>query len=268
MRQYERKFYREKVLKLEELNSKNPREFWEQIRKIGLSKSCEIPMTVKLEDSICSDEEVVLNKWHDDFHNLLNIPENSNFDDVFKNNIVYHKEEIESQMKSNNYRPNEYLNAPIELYEIENMVTKLKSQKAVGIDKIPNEILKNPKILEHLHKLFQALFERGMLPSQWKMAIITPIPKSSDKDPLVPLNYRGIFSSILNRRIVSYCEELEVLVEEQIGFRAKRSCEDHIFSLTSIIRNHISCKKPVFVLLLILRKPLIGWIETFYFMHC
>ena len=35
-------------------------------------------------------------------------------------------------------------------------------------------------------------------------------------------------------------------MEEQNGFRAKRSCEDHIFSLTSIIRNHISCKKPVY----------------------
>ena len=99
-------------------------------------------MKVKLEDNICSDEEVVLNKWHDDFHSLLNIPENSSFDDVFKINIVYHKDEIESEMKSNNYRPNKYLNAPIELFEIENMVTKLKSQKAVGIDKIPNEILK------------------------------------------------------------------------------------------------------------------------------
>ena len=213
-------------------------------------------MKVKLEDSICSDEEVVLNKWHDDFHNLLNIPENSSFDDVFKNNLVYHKKkkEIESKMKSNNYRPNEYLNAPIELFEIENIVTEMKSQKAVGIDKIPNEILKNPNILIHLHKLLQALFERGMLPSQWKMTIITPIPKSSYKDILVPLNYRGISfnscvakicSSSLNRRIVSYCEELELLVEEQNGFRAKRSCEDHIFSLTSIIKKHISCKKPL-----------------------
>ena len=119
-------------------------------------------MKVKLEDSIYSDEEAVQNKWHD-FHNLLNNPENSSHDDVFKNNIVYHKEEIENKMKSTNYRPNEYLNAPIELYEIENIVTKLKSQKAIGIDKISNEILKNPNVLEHLHKLLQELFDRGML---------------------------------------------------------------------------------------------------------
>ena len=90
------------------------------------------------------------------------------------------------------------------------------------------------------------------------MAIITAISKGCDNDPLVPLNYRGIslnlcvakiYSSVLNKRIDSYCEELELLIEEQNGFRAKRSCDDHIFSLTSIIRNHINCKKPVYCVL-------------------
>ena len=56
------------------------------------------------------------------------------------------------------------------------------------------------------------------------MFIISPIPKCSDKDPYLPLNYRGIyinsclaevFSSILNKRIVSYCNELDLLVDEQ-----------------------------------------------------
>ena len=78
----------------------------------------------------------------------------------------------------------QYLNAPIELYEIENVVSKLKIKKAVGIDKIPNEILKNPNMLKHRHKLLQEVLDKGIVPSQWKIAIITP--------PYTPLNYREI----------------------------------------------------------------------------
>ena len=69
------------------------------------------------------------------------------------------------------------------------------------------------------------------------MAIIVPILKSSDNDPHAQLNYRSIslnscvakiFSSILNKRILCYCEELELLIEEQNGFMVKSSCLDHI----------------------------------------
>ena len=98
--------------------------------------------------------------------------------------------------------------------------------------------------MEVLHKLFQYIFESGCIPSVWKRAIISPIPKSSLKDPLVPLNYRGIsllsvigktFTALLNKRIVTYLEENEILCEEQNGFRPGRSCEEHIFTLTSKI---------------------------------
>ena len=70
-----------------------------------------------------------------------------------------------------------------------------------------------------------------MIPSCWKKAIIKPIPKGSNKDPYVPLNYRGIslisgvaktYSSLLNNRIVHYCNELELFADEQNGFRTGR----------------------------------------------
>ena len=64
-----------------------------------------------------------------------------------------------------------------------------------------------------------------------------------------PLNYRGIsllpciaklYSSILNNRLTQYCDYLEIIVDEQNGFRKDRSCVDHIFVLTSIVRNIIN----------------------------
>ncbi len=79
-----------------------------------------------------------------------------------------------------------------------------------------------------------------LLPSVWLKAVINPIPKGANKDPLVPLNYKGIsllsyigkvFSGIINYRIVIYCERNGIYEDEQNGFRRKRSCEDHIFTL-------------------------------------
>ena len=46
-----------------------------------------------------------------------------------------------------------------------------------------------------------------------------------------------IYSKILNTRLQKYVEDNKILVEEQNGFRASRSCIDHIFTLCTIIRN-------------------------------
>lgn len=79
-----------------------------------------------------------------------------------------------------------------------------------------------------------------------KKQLLPQFQKNLNSDPHIPLNYRGIsilscvgkmYSSILNNRIKTYLEELKLLSESQNGFRAKRSCEEHVFVITSIIRN-------------------------------
>ena len=90
----------------------------------------------------------------------------------------------------------------------------------------------------------------------WKKAIIAPIPKSKSGFNCDPLKYRGIslistlgkaFSSFINNRIVKYYNLLDLICEEQNGFRAKRSCTDHIFNLNSIIRSRLLVNKSLFV---------------------
>ena len=82
------------------------------------------------------------------------------------------------------------------------------------------------------------------MPDLWLKSLITPVPKVKDKDPNVPLNYRvisliscvsKIYSEILNKRIVSYLDENNCILEEQNGFRPGRSCEEHVFILHSIV---------------------------------
>ena len=102
-----------------------------------------------------------------------------------------------------------------------------------------------------------------MIPKVWSKAIIAPIPKGGDKDPCQPLNYRGIsllscvgklFTYIINNRIVKYCEMLNLLHDKQNGFRCKRSCVDHLFSISSIIRNRLNQSQNTYVAFIDMEK--------------
>ena len=106
-----------------------------------------------------------------------------------------------------------------------------------------------------LHKFYQYCFENSIVPDCWYRSIIQPIHKRG-KDPLNPLSYRGIslmstvakiFSTILNNRITNHLNENGLLCNEQNGFRKLRSCLDHIYTLTSIVRNRKLQKLPTYI---------------------
>ena len=86
--------------------------------------------------------------------------------------------------------------------------------------------------------------------------MINPISKSSTNDPRVPLNYRGIsllsvagkiFTATISARISPYLEKNNLLEDEQNGFRAERSCLDHIFSLHNICNIRKNLKQNTFL---------------------
>lgn len=54
-------------------------------------------------------------------------------------------------MEKSDYQENEYLNKPLWYDEVEKGVFKLKSNKAMGIDQILNEILQTPCIINALY---------------------------------------------------------------------------------------------------------------------
>ena len=110
---------------------------------------------------------------------------------------------------------------------------------------IQNDVTKNTNAKKLLHEFFKLCFSSGLNPTEWDYSSIKPIPKK-EKDPRDPLNNRcitimccisKIYSKLLNTRLQKYLEENEILVEEQNGFRASRSCIDHIFTLCTILRN-------------------------------
>ena len=79
--------------------------------------------------------------------------------------------------------------------------------------------------------LFTKSIETGVLPSDWKMAVISPIHKKGNK--LEVGNYRDIsltpipckiFESIVRDQMLSHLESHNILTTNQHGFVKKRSC--------------------------------------------
>ena len=138
------------------------------------------------------------------------------------------------------------MNSEILYSEVSKCINNSKYKKAY-LD-IPNEALKNENAKLLLLKFFNLCFKSGLNPTDWDRNDIKPIPKK-DKEPRDPLQNRcitimccvaKIYSSILTHRLQDYLEHNNLLVDEQNGFRAARSCIDHIFVLCTILRNRKS----------------------------
>ena len=113
---------------------------------------------------------------------------------------------------------------PFSLEELIKVCGKMKNDKFVGRDLLPNEVLTTESVLFVLLKFMKKCFEFSVVPGSWQQAIIAPIRKTSSKDPFVPHNYRGIsllscfyimYSSLINNRLSFCCESNDLIVDEQ-----------------------------------------------------
>ena len=250
--------------KVETLNTSNPTEFWKYINELGPKKKVNVPLEVlNSENKICSDTKTVLQIWKNDFESLF---QNKMAEHVFDDNFYIHlinERNIQENAASTMIDNDSLLNKQIDFIEVKNVVMNAKNKKAVGIDKIPYEILKFDNVINFLTDLFKKIFQFGIMPSDWYKAIIVPIPKNSSDDPRVPLNYRGIsllsnvykmYSSVLNNRLMKFCCLNDTLVDEQNGFRPRRSCLDHLYVLTTIIRTRKSTSQSTFTAFVDMKK--------------
>ena len=88
-------------------------------------------------------------------------------------------------------------------------------------------------------KIFNIIYESGFVPEEWLIGLVKPIYKNKG-DPTKPDNYRPItllsclgkvFTCILNHRLETFGNEINLLKENQAGFRKSYSTLDHVLTL-------------------------------------
>lgn len=233
MNSYINKHKAKTKIKLRNLHSKKPKDFWKLINS----------MESKTE---CAD---------------LDIEE---FFEYFRTSNIDMDTEASESININTIDNDELLNTPITSQEILKCVKKLKNNKACGNDNIFNEYIKSTSsvMMPIYVNLFNLLFDKGIFPSVWLEGIIRPIYKRTG-DITNPENYRPItivscfaklFTSVLNSRLNNFVNYNEILQENQAGFRKGYSTNDQIFTLHALIEILKAKKKKLFCTFIDFRK--------------
>ena len=149
-----RAFSCERLFILENSCERNPNKFWEEIKKLGPKRQNDIIMeTYDNNGNIICDLESVLKTWADDFKTLFSMnaepkpnPESKIRERCLDDSLYLN----ELRMNDPLYEELEILNRGIDIEEVRRAVMNTKNKKAVGIDTLPNEVLKNEKVIKLL----------------------------------------------------------------------------------------------------------------------
>jgi sorting nexin-29 len=152
--------------------------------------------------------------------------------------------------------------APPSLEEVRMAVGGLKSGKAVGICGIAGEMLKSggPDIIGGLHSVLVAVWESGIIPTDWRQGLVVPIWKGKG-DRLDCNNYRGVTllsvpGKVLARLLLSRIRSHLLLFQrpEQSGFTPKKSTIDRILALRVLIERRLEFRQRLLAAYVDLKK--------------
>ena len=134
------------------------------------------------------------------------------------------------------------------------LLQDLNTRKATGQDSISAHVLKTyaTEIAPVLTFIFQQSLSSGYVPTDWRLANITPIFKKGDKS--TPSNYRPVsitpicsklIEHIIFSNVMDHYENNNVLVDVQHGFRPGRSCETQLLITAQDLSKSLDNKEQV-----------------------
>ena len=138
---------------------------------------------------------------------------------------------------------------PIEAELIDSVITKLKKNKAAGLDTLTAEHLQysHPALATFLAKLFNIMIINGYMLLDFGCSYTVPLPKGNqaNKTSLTLENFRGIsispvLSTILEHCILDRYAKLLTTIENQFGFKKGVSCSSASYSVRSIVDTFIT----------------------------
>ncbi|KXJ07198.1 putative RNA-directed DNA polymerase from transposon BS [Exaiptasia diaphana] len=139
------------------------------------------------------------------------------------------------------------------------LLQSLNPSKSPGPDELSPRVLRefSTEISPMLTFIFQQSYDSGTLPDDWRIAMVIPIHKKSNKDN--PENYRPIsltclcckaMEHVILSHLNNFTSENNILSDLQHGFRAGLSCESQLIITVHDWASSINCRGQVDALLL------------------
>ena len=148
------------------------------------------------------------------------------------------------------------------MIELENELKKLNKNATQGHDNIHNLMLINSS--EEFKKIILQLFNVSLasstIPTLWKLASVTMIPKKIEKSKN-PKDYRPICitsclgklcEKLIYQRLIKYLKDKNIILKQQSSFRQKRQKKDNLIHLTQKIIENFNRKKKICALFFVI----------------
>ena len=91
LRNAERKYRRTVADDIESISTTNPNDFWDKVKDLGPRRDRSIPVQIYDEHGhVIRDENIVFEKWKEDFEHLYSCNTNNEFDQTFYDNLKCH----------------------------------------------------------------------------------------------------------------------------------------------------------------------------------
>ena len=195
-------FYRNSV---EDLKTSNPSEWWRKTKVLAGIKTTE--NLASLKNIYNGDAKLLANEVNIFFQSVT-----KDIQPLDKNIIPPPSEKI----------PSKYI---ISVMEVENEMAKISLNKSMGPDNIPNWIIRDlaPIIAPAVTSIFNSSLQDGYVPSLWKCANISPIPKVSIPEnietDLRPISLTSVLSKIFESFIAGWIWDIvkDKLNKNQFG---------------------------------------------------
>ena len=225
-----------------EKNSNNIKKLWAGINQIINRCNTQNNIPVSIEIDIDGNVSTIVDPK--EIANTFNSHYTSVAEKILKKRKYSGNKSFSSYLKNPNSLS--FLIKPTSPTEIEDVISKLDTNKSTGPNSIPQQIIQSIKksIALPLSNIFNMSFSQGKCPSILKISSVIPIYKKDSK--LIAANYRPIsllsninkiLEKIMFNRLYKFLESTESIYDLQFGFRQKHSTNDALLSMTQQIKD-------------------------------
>ena len=221
-------------------NYKNDsKKFWKSLSDILPNKSNKNPQKIYLKDEL--DTIVLDNKIAADMMN--------NFFTSIGPKLA--KDMRDPWVYTGNISPYVMDDMHTDKNEVLKYIKEIVTSKASAVPNIASKVLKPALItlIDQITFIFNLCFRQNTLPTNWKITSIIHLPTEGDLTKCT--NYRPIsllplpgklLEHIIHSRIISYCDEHNILNENQGGFRKNHSTTATVAKFTDNLYQSINDK--------------------------
>ena len=216
---------------------------WKVLNEIrNKRKQLNLPKFINFNGSLIANRRVILTEFNKYFVNIAN---NLNKEGNANNN-----EEFRKFMKNRNEN-SLFSFEKISDSEISDLIDDLNPNKKSDIYCRILQLFKH-KLTPVLTILFNNCMIAGIFPDPLKIAKVLPLFKSGDKNKIE--NYRPIsilpilskiFEKLINKRMIGFFDENDVIYEKQFGFRKQHSTVHALNTAVTQILNSLNNNKIV-----------------------